>query len=146
VCHQSVGLIARTVEAAGIPTIAMSSALDITRAVNPPRAVFNDFPLGHTAGKPLDRRLQREIMIETLSASATMRTPGSIKMMPYEWSADHSWKHAGAGEGDNRAERTEVPAYQTADDQAAAAEGKLADECIACSSWTAEGGARRSAG
>jgi hypothetical protein len=146
VCHQSVGLIARNIEAAGIPTIAMSSALDITRAVNPPRAVFNDFPLGHTAGKPLDRRLQREIMIETLSAFATMQTPGSIKMMPYEWSSDHSWKHAGAGEGDNRAERTEVPAYQTEDDQTAAAEGKLADECIACSSWTADAGARRSAG
>ena len=123
----------------------MTSALDITRAVNPPRAVFNDFPLGHTAGKPLDRRLQREIMIETLSALATMQTPGSIKMLPFEWSPDHSWKHAGAGEGDNRAERTEVPTYQTEDDSAAAAEGKLADECIVCSNWTADAGARRSA-
>jgi hypothetical protein len=145
VCHQSVGLIARNVEAAGIPTIAMTSALDITRAVNPPRAVFNDFPLGHTAGKPLDRRLQREIMIETLNALETMQTPGSIKMMQFEWSPDHSWKHAGAGEGDNRAERTEVPTYQTEDDSAAAAEGKLADECIVCSNWTADAGARRSA-
>src|SRR4029453_4993868 len=33
VCHQSVGLIARHVEAAGISTLCMSSALDITRAV-----------------------------------------------------------------------------------------------------------------
>lgn len=124
----------------------MSSALDITRAVNPPRAVFNDFPLGHTAGKPLDRKLQREIMIETLRAFETMRTPGSIEILPFEWSADHSWKHAGAGQGDNRAERTEVPTYQTEDDKLAAAQGKLAEECIVCSDWSAGTGERRSAG
>ena len=123
----------------------MNSALDITRAVNPPRAIFNDFPLGHTAGKPLDRKLQREIMIETLSAFATMHTPGSIKLLPFEWSADHSWKHAGAGAGDNRTERTEVPMYQTEDDKAAALEGKLAEECIVCSNWSAGAGERGSA-
>ncbi len=124
----------------------MSSALDITRAANPPRSVFTDFPLGHTAGKPFDRRLQREIMIETLSAFETIQTPGSIKMLPFEWSSDHSWKHAGAGEGDNRTERTAEPQYQTEDDKAAASEGKLAEECIVCSNWSADSGARRSTG
>jgi len=124
----------------------MSSALDITRAGNPPRAVFTDFPLGHTAGKPFDRRLQREIMIQTLSAFETMRTPGSIEMLPFEWSADHSWKHAGAGEGDNRTERSAEPQYQNKDDQAVAKEGKLADECIVCSNWSAGSGAGRAAG
>ncbi|MGH7914748.1 MAG: hypothetical protein ACREPW_08870 [Candidatus Binataceae bacterium] len=122
----------------------MSSALDITRAVNPPRAVFTDFPLGHTAGKAFDRPLQRQIMIETLSAFETMRTPGSIKVLPFEWSVDHSWKHAGAGEGDNRTERTAEPQYQTEDDKAAAKEGKLAEECIVCSNWTAGAGERHS--
>jgi hypothetical protein len=116
----------------------MSSALDITRAVNPPRAVFTDFPLGHTAGKPLDRELQRKIMISTLHAFETMSAPGSIGMLPFEWSADHSWKHAGAGEGDNRTPRIAEPTYQTEDDRIAAAEGKLSDECIVCSSWSAE--------
>jgi hypothetical protein len=124
----------------------MSSALDITRAGNPPRAVFTDFPLGHTAGKPFDRRLQREVMIQTLSAFETMRTPGSIEMLPFEWSADHSWKHAGAGESDNRTPRTDEPTYQTEDDKVAAAEGRLADECIVCSNWSADSGARSSAG
>ena len=126
--------------------MSMSSALDITRAANPPRAVFNDFPLGHTAGKAFDRRLQREIMIETLSAFETMSAPGSIMMLPFEWTADHSWKHAGAGESDNRTARTEEPTYQTEDDKVAAAEGKLAEECIVCSNWSADAGARRSAG
>jgi hypothetical protein len=124
----------------------MSSALDITRAGNPPRAVFTDFPLGHTAGKPFDHGLQREIMIQTLRAFETMRTPGSIETLPFEWSADYSWKHAGAGEGDNRTERSAEPQYQTEDDAAAAKEGKLAEECIVCSNWSADGSARRSTG
>ena len=124
----------------------MSSALDITRAVNPPRAVFTDFPLGHTAGKPLNRQLQREIMIHALRGLETMHTPGSIELLPFEWSPDHSWKHAGAGEGDNRTPRTEEPTYQNEDDRLAAAEGKLADECIVCSNWSAEPRERPSAG
>lgn len=124
----------------------MSSALDITRAVNPPRAVFTDFPLGHTAGKPFDRRLQRQIMIETLSAFETMTKPGSIKMLPFEWDPDHSWKHTGAGEGDTRQERSGQPQYQTEEDKAAAQEGKLAEECVVCSNWSAGTAARRSAG
>ncbi len=124
----------------------MSSALDITRAVNPPRAVFTDFPLGHTAGKPFDRRLQRQIMIEALSAFETMGQPGSIKMLPFEWDADHSWKHAGAGKGDTRQARTEEPQYQTEEDKAAAQEGRLAEECIVCSNWSPGSEAPRSTG
>jgi hypothetical protein len=29
----------------------MASALDVIKAVKPPRAAFLDFPLGHTTGK-----------------------------------------------------------------------------------------------
>jgi hypothetical protein len=116
----------------------MSSALDITRAVNPPRAVFTDFPLGHTTGKPFDRPLQREMMVEALSAFETMDKPGSIKILPFKWDAEESWKHSGAGaDGDNRLARTEEPQYQSDDDKVAASEGKLAEECIVCSNWSA---------
>lgn len=124
----------------------MSSALDITRAVNPPRAVFTDFPLGHTAGKAFDRPLQRKMMIETLRAFETMEQPGSIKILPFEWDADHSWKHDGAGKGDNRQARLEEPQYQSEEDKIAAQEGKLAEECIVCSNWSSDSAEARSAG
>ena len=62
------GLVARHVEAAGIPTLCMTSAQDITRAVNPPRAAFLDFPLGHTTGKPHEPDLQRRILVQALSS------------------------------------------------------------------------------
>jgi hypothetical protein len=71
VCHQSVGLIVREVEAAGIPTLCMTSAYDITQAVNPPRAVFLNYPLGHQTGKPNDSEGQRAIIRDALGAFET---------------------------------------------------------------------------
>ena len=81
------------VEEAGIPTLCMTSALDITRAVKPPRAVFLNFPLGHQAGKPNDRELQRAIVRDALSAFEAIRTPGEIVKLRYVWDPnDSSWE------------------------------------------------------
>ena len=92
-CHQSVGLIARAVEAAGIPTIAMTSALDITQAVKPPRSVFVNFPLGHQTGKPYEPELQRSIVMDAFRALETISTPGEIVTLPYVWDeGDDSWE------------------------------------------------------
>jgi hypothetical protein len=93
VCHQSVGLIARVVEAAGIPTLCMTSAMDITRAVNPPRAVFVNFPLGHQTGKPNQPALQREIVRDALRAFEMIDKPGTIVELPYVWDPnDRQWE------------------------------------------------------
>ncbi len=87
------GLIARVVEAAGIPTLCMTSALDITRAVNPPRAVFVNFPLGHQTGKPHDPDLQRRIVRDAMRAFAAIPRPGTIVELPYVWDpADRGWE------------------------------------------------------
>ena len=76
------------VEAAGIPTLCMTSALDITRAVNPPRAVFLDFPLGHQTGKPNQPDLQRQIVRDAMRAFETIGKPGTIVELPYVWDPD----------------------------------------------------------
>lgn len=81
------------VEAAGIPTLCMTSALDITRSVNPPRAVFLNFPLGHQTGKPNDRELQRSIVRAAMRAFETIKTPGEIVQLPYVWDPnDRTWE------------------------------------------------------
>ncbi|MGE5247128.1 MAG: hypothetical protein ACM3L8_02170 [Verrucomicrobiota bacterium] len=126
------GLVARSVEAAGIPTLCLSSALDITRAVNPPRAVFLDFPLGHTAGKPADPELQRAILADALSSFHAMTAPGSIRQLPYRWSEDEGWKEKAFAEGDDRLPRCDAPQYQTAEDQRKAESGSLASSCPHC--------------
>lgn len=124
------GLIAREIEGQGIPTLCLSSALSITRSVNPPRTLFVDFPLGHTAGKPHDAALQDGIMAAALSAFESMETPGSLARFPVPWSENDDWKDSvmrpqpdAAKQGehrDDRAPRSREPQYQCEADRVAA--------------------------
>jgi len=104
----------------------MTSALDITRSVNPPRAAFLDFPLGHTTGKPDRPELQRAILLEALDAFNTLTAPGSVKILPFRWSDDDSWKEAAMRMGDERGERHDTPQYQKEEDR------RLAEALSAC--------------
>lgn len=131
------GLIAREVEAAGIPTLSMSSAFSITRSVNPPRAAYLDFPLGHTTGKPGDAEGQRQILRDALRVFASLATPGQIETLRYTWADDDAWKDrvmrpdpaGGSTHDDDRIERYDTPQYQCdLDEQLAAAAG----ECETC--------------
>jgi len=80
------------VEAAGIPTLTMTSALDITEAVKPPRAVFLNFPLGHQTGKPHQPELQHRIVSDAIHAFETI-SPGEIVQLPYLWDPnDRGWE------------------------------------------------------
>jgi hypothetical protein len=135
-----VGLIAREIERRGIATVSLTSAWSITERVNPPRAVYTDFPLGHTAGKPHDRELQRAIMRGALAALAEMTEPGTIRALPHTWSDDDSWKDrvmrlqpeargASAKAQDDRVERHAVPQYQTEQDRR---DAEAAGSCPGC--------------
>lgn len=71
----------------------MTSALDITQSVMPPRAVFLNFPLGHQTGPPDQPDLQRRIVTDAMRAFETINTPGTIVELPYVWDAnDRSWE------------------------------------------------------
>ena len=110
----------------------MSSALDITKAVNPPRAAFLDFPLGHTTGKPHEPDLQREILVEALNGIVSLTEPGSIKMLQFEWSEDSSWKEtAMKGGNDERLPRYDTPQYQNEEDLLRS-EGNESSACAVC--------------
>ena len=81
------------VEEAGIPTLCMTSALDITQAVRPPRAVFVNFPLGHQTGKPNQPELQKRIVMDAMSAFEKITKPGTIIELPYVWDEnDRVWE------------------------------------------------------
>lgn len=125
------GLVARHVEAAGIPTLCMTSALDITRAVRPPRAAFLDYPLGHTTGKPGDPELQRRILVEALEAFSSLSSPGEVKTLPFRWSQDESWKDEAFAGGDDRLPRHDTPQYQCEEDRRLARRNG-APSCPAC--------------
>lgn len=123
------GLIAREIESRGIPTVTLSSAWSITASVNPPRAVFVDFPLGHTAGPRGDTDTQRHILRDALAALTDDLPPGTIRTLPYRWPHGDAWKDAamrpatGAGHRDERTERSDEPQYQYPEDRTAAEAG-----------------------
>ncbi len=89
------GLIARVIEEAGIPTSTVSSARDITAAVKPPRTVFVNFPLGHETGVPFDADIQMRIVRAALNALAGAAEPASIIDLPLRWPPDPDWDTRG---------------------------------------------------
>ena len=116
----------------------MSSAYSITAAVRPPRAVYLDFPLGHTAGKAHDAALQRRILRDTLKALVGIDTPGTFLRLPYRWSEDDAWKDAvmrpapGGSSEDDRIERHPDPQYQCEEDRMAAQAAIEREGCPGC--------------
>jgi len=128
VCHQTVSLVARHLEANGIPTMCIGSAIDILEAGRPPRAVFVDYPLGHTAGKAFDEADQGGIVLAALRGLETFTSPGQLETLPNRWDADGAWQQAAASSdgGDTRQARDETPQFQSAGDRdAAIASGAL---------------------
>ncbi len=61
-CHQSVGLIQRAIEYAGISTVSISLLREITEKTRPPRALFVPYPLGYPLGEPNNPDLQTRII------------------------------------------------------------------------------------
>jgi len=61
-CHQSVGLIQRAIEYAGITTVSISLLREITEKIRPPRALFVPHPLGYPLGEPDNPNLQTRMM------------------------------------------------------------------------------------
>ncbi len=140
----------------------MASARDITRAVCPPRSVYLDYPLGHTAGRPNDPQINSAIMTDTLAAFEALDVPGSMTHLRYRWADSDDWKKkvfapqdgewgesaadgaaangaAGAASAvppgdylDDRVERHDTPQYQTQLDADTAAELHSEQECLVC--------------
>lgn len=92
VCHQTLSLVSRYLEAAGIPTVLLACAKDIVEHCGVPRAMFSDFPLGNAAGKPNDPVSQKatlELAFRTLESAPAART---TVQSPQRWSDSHAWK------------------------------------------------------
>ena len=85
-------LVARHLEANGIPTVIMGCAKDIVERVGVPRFLFSDFPLGNAAGRPGDTASQAfsmELVLDLLESAVAPRT---TVQSPLRWSDDPDWK------------------------------------------------------
>ncbi len=75
----------RAVERRGIPTVSVTVALDVTRHIKPPRAVFVPFMMGHHFGVPFHTQLQRHIISEALDLIVGARESGEVRALPITW-------------------------------------------------------------
>lgn len=80
-CHQSVGLAARAIEAAGIPTMTIAVLKDVVELVRPPRAALYGGQVGSVAGKPNWPEHQRRVLDEALRLIEPMDQPGVRKLV-----------------------------------------------------------------
>jgi len=87
-----VSLVARHLEANGIPTVVMGCAKDIVEQVGVPRFLFSDFPLGNAAGRPNDRDSQAFTIELALKVLETAPGPRTTVQSPLRWSDDPDWK------------------------------------------------------
>jgi D-proline reductase (dithiol) PrdB len=80
-CHQSVGLVARGLELAGIPTMTLAVVKDVVESVRPPRVALYDGQTGTVSGMPNWPEHQRRILDEALRLIEPMDQPGVRKLV-----------------------------------------------------------------
>ena len=85
-------LVARYLEAHGLPTVLIGSARDIVEHCGVPRFVFSDFPLGNPCGHPWQRDMQTEIVRTAVTLLETATAPRTTVRAPFEWRDDPGWR------------------------------------------------------
>jgi D-proline reductase (dithiol) PrdB len=79
-CHQTLGILARGIEATGIPTMMLSVDSRLTDRVRPPRCAYYNGQFGKVAGEPNWREHQMRILDESIRWIETFDQPGSRKL------------------------------------------------------------------
>lgn len=86
-------LVAGGLEAQGIPTLVVGTVRDILAQARPPRAVFVDFPVGRTFGRPGDRLQHEQVLAAALAELARFTGPGQIRDLGFQWAnGDRAWE------------------------------------------------------
>ena len=84
-CNRSVGLVARAIEAEGIPTVITMMYKQVADALKPPRVAYVRFPFGQPLGEPGNVDQQRVVLEDSLRLLNTATVPGNVVSLPYRW-------------------------------------------------------------
>lgn len=88
-CQQSVGLLQRGVDEAGIPTVSITQVPEITRLSKPSLSCFVAHPFGLTLGAPHAHSDHLEVLRAVLHEVEAGHGPGTIVPLPqFEWPDD----------------------------------------------------------
>ncbi len=91
-CHQTVSLVSRHLEANGIPTVIIANARDIVEHCGVARLYFTNFPLGSPTGEPHNADMQRRIVAAALDLLESATGPRTTVEAPFAWSKGERWK------------------------------------------------------
>ena len=80
-CHQSISLVARAIELAGIPTMTLTVFKDVVEWVRPARAALYDGEPGTVSGLPNYPEHQRRILDEALRLIEPMDQAGAVRRL-----------------------------------------------------------------
>ena len=78
-------VLARFIEAAGIPTVTVTMMPALAAAVLAPRIVGVEFPFGHPFGMPADRAMQRTVLEAALTVLSGAPVFGARVDVDIEW-------------------------------------------------------------
>jgi hypothetical protein len=80
-----VPVLARWIEAAGIPTVIVTMMPSVAEERRAPRIVGVEFPFGHAFGMPHDPAMQRGVLELALRVLAGAYSPGTRVDFDQEW-------------------------------------------------------------
>ena len=84
-CNRSGGLIARAIEAEGIPTVLIMMYKEMAEKIHPPRVAHVRFPFGRPMGEPNNADQHRVILEDALNVLETAGEAGTVVSLPYRW-------------------------------------------------------------
>jgi hypothetical protein len=94
-----VPVLARRIEAAGIPTVVLTMMPDVAQWLLAPRVVGVEFPFGHSFGMPHDDATHRRVLEAAVTVLAGAPAPGTRVDIDIAWpqprgAAYKSWQPA----------------------------------------------------
>jgi D-proline reductase (dithiol) PrdB len=80
-----VGLVARKIEAAGIPTVTLNMIWPFQRMIGMPRIVAIEHPFGRPYGDVGDAATQTKVLRAALDVFESAKEPGHLEHLPFVW-------------------------------------------------------------
>jgi len=80
-----VGLVARVIEAAGIPTVTLNMIWPFQRSIGMPRVAAIEHPFGRPYGDVGDAETQRAVVRAALDVAVAATEPGRVEHLPFVW-------------------------------------------------------------
>jgi hypothetical protein len=83
-----VGLVARVIEATGIPTVTLNMIWTLQNAVGMPRVAAIEHPFGRPFGDVDDAKTQAAVLRAALEVFGKAKARGHVEHLPFVWHED----------------------------------------------------------